>query len=37
MSEPSCRNTTIGDDLDLSSSLDGRVAEILTDFLAGLT
>ena len=31
MSEPSCRNTSIADDLDLSSSLDGRAAEILTD------
>jgi len=31
MSEPSCRNTSINDDLDLSSSLDGRAAEILTD------
>ena len=31
MSEPSCRNTSIADDLDLSSSLNGRAAEILTD------
>jgi hypothetical protein len=31
MSEPSCRNTSIADDLDLSSSLGGRAAEILTD------
>ena len=31
MSEPSCRDTSIADDLDLSSSLDGRAAEILAD------
>ena len=31
MSEPSCRNTSIADDLDLSSSLNGRAAEIITD------
>ena len=31
MSEPSCRNATIDDDLDLSGSLIGRADEILTD------
>ena len=29
MSVPSCRNTAIDDDLDISDSLNGRVAEIL--------
>ena len=29
MSGPSCRNTAIDDDLDLSDALNGRVAEIL--------
>jgi hypothetical protein len=31
MSEPSCRNATIDDDLDPSGSLVGRADEILTD------
>ena len=29
MSGPSCRNTAIDDDLDLSDALSGRVAQIL--------
>ena len=31
MADLSCRNAAIDDDLDLSDSLNGRVAEILTD------